>query len=1038
MEKALYGCRLRADLIKRRDRASFKKVDQRLKELRRQHLPCLEVVPVDEERYESELDALLSVMAKTFESQRDLRLAHLVLARTISEGNKVGDWCLPIPSRLLKVPRSAQPRTKSFFESGAQVADFYQHWRQKLAQAELQEPEYRLANVVVSAAIHGGLANKHALLALVKQLSSLPKPLLNVQGRYWLDLVWQGGQGCHNVVLSVDGKDQGATLRRFYPDSFTLCLIHHYLKKRTPEDLSSEGLGEYQLWSQLKALFGVVAGTGLSLSSWHQFCRGAPSVTEMLEGVELPQALVGYTTGSVKTSSLTQVQQHSLWRKGDPVVHPLHFNDFRSPVVNPSKKSVRRQSASNTLEDFIHQSRKVLATPKGKKKTPKIAVEALQQLRSDSLPIAASTLLEWFISRLGELQVSSVKRYHSALCIPWLLETVDFNFDDATERDFEELYSEILDRKRSNKERSFLAGRLEDFHGFAVRYFGFPALYGFFSADSSSSNKRVRPGVVIEPYFKSLIASVEHMSGLDDHSREGLVVLLILAYRLGLRRGELLKLRLKDIEPSPQRWLFVRNNSYGNNKSSSALRKLPLSTLLLGEELGRFNQYLAVRQARTKSSSQAALMFSLDSKSTIPWQGDVISRIVRHCFMQQGVEGMTFHHLRHSALSILSVVIDANSELIEQLTAYSPEQAKHIRTVLVSMNPDYVRDSYWALAGIAGHLTPEVTFANYLHFSDLQLACRVKAFDPLLSMSEVVRSTGLTAAKLRCACSCSEGAVKDQKIRLSQLAPIVEEAVSGWSESLPEEKVENHGKASEVKPTSKPKAYGIELCDIALRELEQGLLPVEVALKLGLNESQIERWLYRARALQTLKTQKGKSRLLDDRRKSTGFGLPLLPSKPASNTELIDVNRIVGIVRELFDKERGDPVVQGEIVWAIRYFLAKVTTSSAGLRFRSPDDLQRFTAAVALAIPLKRWRLELYVPNAGESPVASDEWCVCPNVQWHEGKPKGRVFGFLHLRHPAEDKLLGKYAEHGYQKFSSNALRYVFHMLAIMIGVVAV
>ncbi|MEZ5495219.1 MAG: tyrosine-type recombinase/integrase [Gammaproteobacteria bacterium] len=63
-----------------------------------------------------------------------------------------------------------------------------------------------------------------------------------------------------------------------------------------------------------------------------------------------------------------------------------------------------------------------------------------------------------------------------------------------------------------------------------------------------------------------------------------MISIFIILYRTGLRVGEVLKIKLKDIEISDEFWIDIRENNKGDNKTYSSLRRIPLGILLKKEE----------------------------------------------------------------------------------------------------------------------------------------------------------------------------------------------------------------------------------------------------------------------------------------------------------------------------------------------------------------------------------------------------------------------------------------------------------------------
>ena len=133
---------------------------------------------------------------------------------------------------------------------------------------------------------------------------------------------------------------------------------------------------------------------------------------------------------------------------------------------------------------------------------------------------------------------------------------------------------------------------------------------------------------------------------------------------------------------------------------------IPLHAVLLDDELEFFQNYIGARRAWYPHITNP-LMFSLPHSETVPYDGSMISELVKYLLIRQDCTDLTFHHLRHSALTNIMVVMDGNQKLITQLTGYSIKQANYLRETLHNARADCRRDIYSAIAGLAGHLTPE-------------------------------------------------------------------------------------------------------------------------------------------------------------------------------------------------------------------------------------------------------------------------------------------------------------------------------------------
>ena len=186
-----------------------------------------------------------------------------------------------------------------------------------------------------------------------------------------------------------------------------------------------------------------------------------------------------------------------------------------------------------------------------------------------------------------------------------------------------------------------------------------------------------------------------------------------------MRLGEILKLKQADIDISSDRWCTITNNIYGTNKSGSALRQLPLDIMLEPVEISELNRYTAIIRNSAKKNKQSLMFF--EAASTIPMSANKVSQIVTSIFhhMTGGSIRFTFHSFRHSALNNLYLIF-TESNLTSILRIYTQDKCSRIKQIFLSKNNND-KNTYWALAGIAGHATPESTFSSYIHLFDYHL-----------------------------------------------------------------------------------------------------------------------------------------------------------------------------------------------------------------------------------------------------------------------------------------------------------------------------
>ena len=111
--------------------------------------------------------------------------------------------------------------------------------------------------------------------------------------------------------------------------------------------------------------------------------------------------------------------------------------------------------------------------------------------------------------------------------------------------DFESLYRDILDIQLSEKNRHYMAGRFNQFHMYLSRNHDLPLLTSSLADATSKSHSFIKAAFIPEQAFEVFMQSIGKMSA-TYRRKQMLQCLYVIAFRCGLRRGELLKLRLQD------------------------------------------------------------------------------------------------------------------------------------------------------------------------------------------------------------------------------------------------------------------------------------------------------------------------------------------------------------------------------------------------------------------------------------------------------------------------------------------------------------
>ena len=970
----------------------------------RQHLPEMLDEPPDAGRFEKIWPKLDHLLRAELKSSKAYRRAHSFICTQIEKGNQIGIWNVTPPPAYITLRRHRPLRTLTWQQRSRLMADAEQLWFHGLTDT-VTEPDRLLGRLLLCGILYGGL-NRPALWPALGVALTASRPLEGNQDYFWLTL-----RPAPSVSLASNHYQKMETQSgrvavcevHYVPDPTSLGLLRQFLRQRPAN------------WRPPSSQAGCLELIRAELArdcTYKALNHGGITLAERLPGIALPQVLVEYAVGRQPSASLPACYWRRLLapglgpceERGYARFNPITF--LQRSQANGSKAQSRKSNAFllTRLKDVFKRDP---ARPKGKS----AIVAELTALDEPELTLCEQILLRWLISHLAERgnATSTAHIYLDTVGADWLATALLEPLDSYTGEDFFQLYQSILNRPRSQKAREYQAGRLEDMHHFAVQQFGVAPLPDPLS-EGSDVLPHVSAAIVDEPLFAGLLHQVEQFTDVDELQGRMLKSFLIMAYRTGLRPGELAKLRLRDIEPSSTGWLFIRDNKHGQNKTDAALRKVPLFPLLTDAELPLLGRYIAERRIQAKSLSE--LLFHAPGNPHEVMDTRQLALMVKTVLAElSGGLYYRLYHLRHSALSRLQLLLHHDVvELPQPAQALLPYTAERRVAILhLIAGRGRLRDRYFTLAAFAGHSSPAITLSTYLHFSDLLLGCHLASNGKVFTSGAAKALLGLRQNRI-------QTLNKSGNITPARLQTYSRKRLAPYITPLP---VVSPRALPAPQQAARSSHYVQSLA--VLERIQAGYDYRETAWFYQLTQQQVQRWLDSALALRALTTRKGTSRLFPKSRRHQ-----LLPADPLSIEEQRDVANALKSCQAMSKVAEQ----KAALLWAIRYCLLNCNSSRAGLRFTQSDDFERFMTVASQLFPWKRWQLLLQYPTrqrlAGwncHPELSINRVALKKQAQFPEG------LGWLFLRHAQEDK----HTKRGLSRYSSHSLRILFHRLAIIL-----
>lgn len=1009
------GREIRSDNRQKRKAGINQKADELIMSTLKSLLSC----PVNELRYKDELGELFVLIDQKFSLMAHRSQARNHVIRHVEAGNRDGRWSLPLPNPTIKLRRHVQSRTLIRHRYSAEAVKISSALlsaaRNPVLFSNLNSEE-RLHLVLLSAIFFGGLNNSNAVRGLSRFLRAGGRPeklLIDGQVQHFVCFTMTSDSIANAYV---DGKPE--LWHRWYCDPVSMCMMSGF-DKCAKERPVGQGVGN--ILRNINKLLKKLDVPAWSITSLDEMVMSGAAVSEQIDNVDMSVALVGVACGKTLTTSIPPeawlVAMQAQYFVKD--TYNIGCSTLKIGRERKRQEFISRKNISNEL--YLLSSVVKLTGKNLKKRTAAQALKGLMALDINEWSVAGEALRDWYVHHLTERSnsLSTVSRYHSEIAKYWFDGSANNDYSDFDSNDWEDFYESILENFTKPLNRSYRAGRLQDLHDFGAKHFGFSPAIVDAAGSGNKPAKYVHASYISHELYLSVRKALQRTVNLNRDEKLNIELMVVLAYRLGLRISEICKLRLCDVDVSEECWIFVRENIYGDNKSSSSLRKIPARVLMSGSEWNMFKAYLEKRRLYSESSKELLFHPGLDKYS--PWDKRFVSDVVGAILKDiSGLSDLVFHSFRHTALSNLQLVIEREWEVAAGFMCIQPDQLKAIYAAIVGSDNENLR-RYWALACFAGHNSPSITFQCYFHFSDLLIGLKLSKANHSLTKDQLVSFAGLSRNTIT-------RKMKKFSEDINKISSDIAMPVSNVGSNL----VNN-----EIQPTlnERAKYYSLSTAAIShdmvykiLEEYQNGVSEAVLSHKYGLGEEQLSRWIGNGRLLADIKTRKGKPRLISKERASTPrSNAAILPSRLTSKSEMEDAKYVIELLRKEFVSDKKSYLA------LIDFYLRHVNTSNSGINITKPRALLRFVRRLDTAniIPLSRWAVTINCPALAELTDGWDEVQRLP-VKSISINPIAATLttSYLRLTHPDEDQLIS--GPNNFRKFSARTLRYVFHMIAIM------
>jgi integrase len=772
--------------------------------------------------------------------------------------------------------------------------------------------------ILYSAIRYGGLLRTGQPAAL---LDALLNPISFYDGSHWL-------------MLSLPGISQP---QRWLPDNFTLLLMARWYKNNGQQILK-----EWRENYSSKKWFKLIKDTKLILISQSRMRKAIVAINTL----SFPSALVEGAKGGYDNRTLSPEvflrllsgRKPTSPKASDNTVEPTTRKTFKSAVA-PCGAIDSKDTALLRVTGNILRKGKLTRLNTGKE-----IYKCIESYHNNCTPITIY-LCEWIATRMtmanrwgnkfGLKSAYTRQRSIARRLRGWM------GIDDPIQLSkgrLVEIYEEIIDEAPTPGLRASISKNLRDFHEFMEDQYGIVPL----NEDAPwgqgiSGSTEVDAKVIWPNEYQEALSFLKHKSETEadaeqKHLWQARQLVLILGYRCGMRRREVLYLRKQDILVEET---LVRPHSERSLKSSASNRRIPTCVLLAEDEKELLNdfacgpyeedEYLFTPLRTMDPFYQESLLFD-----AVQW---LLKQVT-------GDPAARFHHLRHSFATLnFWRWMHKPSNLPEYLEVLSEPSLNINRQRSLILNlEDGEQPSQkvlHALSMMIGHSGPSLTMAHYIHSADILFhECQKKELSTSFSVGELAKISGVSSRQV-------------QKNRKSSITPIdaIKPRITHRLKSFTENQdINDWRKPKEVaiaeygRETGTLRIYALDIWSAVLHANNRYFNINDIAERYCLVSSTLTNALSRAKEISDICHDKRARKTYRHHLKGweKQAPKPIFFPYPKKKHHLQMVEKMVTAYGGLEEEDKS------VVDHAVRYFINNGRAQVGDIPFKTKEDLERF------------------------------------------------------------------------------------------------
>ncbi len=843
-----------------------------------------------------------------------------IIRSVVLSGREQGVWDLDVPYLPVVAKREkGRFRPERFVNIG-----LFNVWKISLEDSFSDDSNLtesgRIGRVILSSVLFGGLLNIHLLGGLLNTFPAKPR-LFNERSYIDLSLSWMG----HDDSES----------RRWFLDPLSEILIW----KLKIDDFDTKNIKHTDMTRLVfKYLISFFKEVGLNKKNLPKNISLFLDACSLKYDLMLPPFISHYLqrkhrSHSIKQQGWDRLEGISPNIDSKNIASGINIENWKSSPTLLEKDIKSEEKVGNSYLTSIQRIPKNINNYEMRAELR--ALSEASGNRELLLPVLfnwGGSLLEKGMKNRHGPRPNTVRQYINTIGNRLYEQLGDIRYIDLDSNFIEDVYIQVLEDIYSRGLRRKVSRLLYDFHCYIVKQYDVVVIdYGAVLGDMYALSP-VDANLIFIDEFKLLLNVLDESDLILNHQKlvTATKIISILGYKCGLRRSEVLKLRIIDIYGSYTPMLLVRPHFDRRLKTFSSNRLLPLKVFLEKDELELLQSWLEARKAEELKRTFSYYLFSIPEKNYYCISEDLVFPAL-HAAMSActGDETIRYHKFSHSfaSLTLLRLMV-ADYGLPEGIFINQPETLKWLnksetfKVALYRCN-DPTRKHLFYVSFLLGHSLPDVSLEHYVHTLDI------------ISSSMISKSIKPSLQALRDA----SGLPKSTSYRLSVNGAVKLLNKVRKTNGLKVFKVDAVKSTSVVfkddihKGAKKLKDIWTLLYLYSLRGVEIGLL----CERFNLNEKEINRIITNA---ETLKSYRSKDRLrskkfkMMEAKSSKGeCGLSLVPSRPRGkyNIEMSDLlaNAIYDLNKNNFENYQSLIDIYLSHAWSTRYFVVFKSVPSA-------------------------------------------------------------------------------------------------------------